>query len=187
MHARRWGQITTNLPTFWRTRQQLTCFTVAGADSSPDLKRSLKGTCQKEESKCSRAEDARRCAASQIHRCGWRLSSSRRSSFLYSEESCCFWVFLSHRELTPAFNRNQRRRVRKAGFSRVSGGGITARAAHVHPSVRHVEAKFKSHNKIVCDREAINGGWFKTGCREGHRNSRGKNRKKHKPHVVSSL
>ncbi|CAB1453728.1 unnamed protein product [Pleuronectes platessa] len=50
---------------------------------------------------------------------------------------------LVHRELTPASNHNQRRRV----------GWMRCWVA---------EAKFKSHNKIVGQREAINGGGFDT-------------------------
>lgn len=48
--------------------------------------------------------------------------------------------------------------------------GMSARGAHVDPPVL-AEAKFKSHNKIVCHREAINGGPVEHGHREGYGDS----------------
>lgn len=56
------------------------------------------------------------------------------------------------------------------GYGRGGAGGTrsapSARGASADPPA--AEAKFKSHNKIVCHREAINGGGFIADSPKGY-------------------
>lgn len=74
-----------------------------------------------------------------------------------------FFLSLLHRELTPAFNHNKRSRVGRQSRCVISwetAENNCDRSACWSSNL--AEVKFKSHNKIACHREAINGGRFNT-------------------------
>lgn len=123
---------------------------------------------------CFRSEDAkssdwlRRGRVSKIHLAvsdliqGWAPLTARLY-VCWTDPEPCLGFSIIHRELTPAFNYIHRRRVNVGWYHCISwetARNKCERSACWSSSL--AEAKFKSHNKIVCHWEAINGGGLNT-------------------------